>query len=453
MFIKFNKKRKTINKKVKLKNFSTFFNFSARKFRNDSNLIKQEIKIKKIPNLGIFFIVALLILIGIVMIFSSSALIAYRYNDGDTLFYVKRQILWITIGIIAGYIIYKINVKYYVFIGKIMFMFSLFGLIWLLPEALSPTLADGSKLIEWPLVKTLNGATRWIDFTYFDIQPAELIKIPLILILSAWLSVSDKQIAENLKKIQKIKDTKSLKYVIKYILIRWYPIILLMFILALIVLQKELDSIVIIFIAASSIMILSKKFSKSVAILSIVGVLSVFSLITLTPYRNARLTAYTQILLNGQPDETVRRAEGFQIWQVLTAIGSGGLLGTGFNESKIKLFFLQEAAYTDSIFAIIGEEFGFIGILIIVLLFLFFAKIGFKIALQTQDLFQKYYVIGCTSLITGQAFLNIAANLSIIPFGGMPLPFISYGGSTTVILIIGVSMILGISKKEVKTIK
>lgn len=444
--------KKTRQKRVvSRKKESIFAKFNVPKRKQVATKVAREHKIVKVPDLAFLAVVVLLVCFGIAMIFSASGLIAFRYYDGDTLYFVKRQILWVIVGLIVGVFVYRLDKKV---IRKLSFWLFIVGialLLYLIPEAISPTLESGAKLLEVPFAKTLNGATRWLDFGFFDVQPSEFIKIPLILYICAWLTKSEKEDEAYYKRIKHFKDTQVLVYALKLIIYKYFPYFITGFVSILILLQKELDTIAIILIAVFAVMFVSGKNRLNIYLTSIftllAGIIAIFS----TSYRSARFGAFWQIFTTGTLDEIYRRGDGFQVWQVLIAIGSGGLFGIGFNESKIKRFFLQEAAYTDSIFAIIGEELGLFGISLVVLAFLLILALGFNIALRTEDKFEKLVVVGITSLIVAQAFLNIAANLSIIPFGGMPLPFISYGGSTTIMLLVGVAIVLNISKQEVRT--
>jgi cell division protein FtsW len=168
----------------------------------------------------------------------------------------------------------------------------------------------------------------------------------------------------------------------------------------------------------------------------------------LASYRMSRFQSFLQILINGEPSNTFKRGESFQVWNGLVALGLGGLLGVGYGQSKQKLFFLQEAAYTDSIFSIVGEEFGLLGTLAVILGFLVILSIGLKIAKEAPNKYLFLFASGITAWIIIQAFLNIAANLALIPFGGIPLPFLTYGGSNTIMILIGVGLLLNISKKR-----
>jgi cell division protein FtsW len=171
----------------------------------------------------------------------------------------------------------------------------------------------------------------------------------------------------------------------------------------------------------------------------VAGISSLFILIKIEPYRLNRLL----IFMNPDLDP---RGIGYHINQALLAVGSGGILGLGLGHSRQKFYYLPEPV-GDSIFAVIGEELGLIGALALVILFLTFALRGFKIAKNSLDDFGKLLGIGITSWIIFQAFINISAIIAIIPLTGVPLPFISYGGTSIVFLLAGVGILLNISKQ------
>jgi cell division protein FtsW len=173
--------------------------------------------------------------------------------------------------------------------------------------------------------------------------------------------------------------------------------------------------------------------------MGLAGLSSLLILIKIEPYRLNRLL----IFMNPDLDP---RGIGYHINQALLAVGSGGILGLGLGHSRQKFYYLPEPV-GDSIFAVIGEELGLIGAMVLVILFLIFALRGFKIAKNSSDDFGKLLGIGITSWVIFQAFINISAIIAIIPLTGVPLPFISYGGTSIVFLLAGVGMLLNISKQ------
>jgi cell division protein FtsW len=399
-------------------------------------------------NLNMIFLTVLFLVCGLLMIYSASALIAYIYQDGDTFFYFKRQIIWIVIGSFLGFIFYNLSPKQLRFIGQLMLIGGFVLLLYLIPEAVFH--------VEFPLVKTLNGATRWIDLKFFDLQPSEFIKFPLVIFTASWLSFP-KKIPGWIEDFKKSNDVVYSSLVAMFV---FFPFIILGLVSLLILLERDLDTLVIIVLTFLTIFYVAGTTTQHslITVFTIIGSLIGGTLaMLLEPYRRARVDAFVDIVTKGQPSSESILSDSFQVWNGLIAIGSGGIasasifFGLGYGESKQKLFFLQEAAYTDSIFAIIAEEFGIIGALVVILGFLYFASLGVKIAQNAKDKFSANLAIGLTAWIVIQAFLNIAANLAVIPFGGMPLPFFTYGGSNTIMILIAVGTLLGISKHSSKS--
>lgn len=410
-----------------------------------------QVNAKSRPDYPLLILVAFFLGFGLLMILSASIAIAYRNNDGDTFFFLKRQVLWILAGGGLGFVFYQIPVEKLKKIGLWIIIGSIVMMIYMLPEALSPFLSSGEKAIQMPLVSTRNGATRWISLDFFDIQPAELLKLGIILFISSWFTISDKAKKEIEKGINKYKDNEFI-----YLILSWgfklFPFLLLGIISVLILLQNDLDTLAIIFLIFLSVFYVSRK-EKS-EIYKVIGIAAValiagFIAISTVSYRNSRLQCYEEILIYGEPIGDSKIGDCFQVWNGLIGVGSGGLFGVGYGQSRQKLFFLQEAAYTDSIFTVVAEEFGLVGSVAVILGFVVFLSQGLRIAKNAPSRYASFVAVGITSWITIQAFLNIAANLALIPFGGMPLPFLTYGGSNTIMILAGVGILLNISKKRI----
>jgi cell division protein FtsW len=284
--------------------------------------------------------------------------------------------------------------------------------------------------------KDLNGARRWIGLGYFDLQPSEIVKLGFTIYLSAWLS-------------RKRETIKSYKEVIKrHLNDDLLPFMMLMGVVCfLIVLQPDLDTAVIIALTALTVYFVSGKDAIHTlgSIFIIITALIVAAVAAVAaPYRVSRLQTFIDFWRTGDVQDKLD--SGFQVWNNLIAIGTGGVFGVGFGNSRQKLFYLQNAAFTDSIFSIVAEEFGLLGSLALILAFLYFMSLGVEIARKAPDKFSSLLALGITTWIVLQAFLNIGANLALIPFGGIPLPFISYGGSSTIITLMGVGILLNIQR-------
>lgn len=398
-------------------------------------------------NIGLIVVAAILLVFGLLMIYSSSSSLALVYRDGDIFYYVKRQIIWIVIGSFLAFYFYKVNYEAIKRLGFLITLGSIILILYTLPKALFQ--------IDVPFVNTLNGATRWIDLGLFDLQPSELFKFGIIIFTASWLTMSQSSIKGIEQFLRRYRDREYTYKLLNFIYLL-FPVVLVTFGSLLILLQKDFDTIIIIFVGfiAAYYIGVDKKYQKTaIVVVILLGLFaSIFALIGVE-YRRQRVESYVEILLHGEPSETSKRAESFQVWNGLVGIGSGGLFGLGYGESRQKLFFLQEAAYTDSIYAIIGEEFGLVGSLSVIFLFLLFLSQGLNIAKDSSDKFENIMATGVTVGIASQAFLNIAANLAVIPFGGIPLPFVSYGGSSTVITLISLGLILKVGAKQTTTIK
>ena len=350
-------------------------------------------------------VVAILVVIGIVVLSSVSAVLAQE-KFGNTTFYLFHQIIYgILPGIIFGFVAFKINLLK---IKKWAWLFVLIGL-----GLMGLVFVPGLGVVA-------GGASRWLGFGRVSFQPSEFLKITFIFYLAAWLASSR-------------REHKNLK-------LGLIPLLVILGIIALfLIFQSNISTLGVIVISAA-IMYFSAQtpFWHSI-LLFLIGLGVCSALIRLAPYRMKRL----QVLLGLIKDPM---GLGYQIKQILIAIGSGGLFGLGLGASCQKFGFLPQAM-SDSVFAIIAEETGFVGCAVLIFLFLIFAWQGFKTAKKAQDKFLQLLAVGITSWICIQAFVNIGAMVGILPLTGIPLPFISYGGSHLVAELIGVGILLNISKK------
>lgn len=377
---------------------------------------KSKIKIE----MRLLYLAAGLLIFGLLMVYSSSAVLAFAKKLSPFHYFIL-QAAWIGLGLIFGYIAYKFPLKQ-------------------LPKLSVPTMVGTIVLLVLVLIigKNVNGATRWIDLGPFDLQPSEIAKLGFVIYLSAWLAKVRPEI-RNLREL--------LKHHLQFEML---PFILLMLIICvLIILQPDLDTAVIIAMTSLTIYFVSgRDFLHSLGsffIIIVSGMLGVLAALTAS-YRLERVNTYIDFLLSGKIDIQQRLGAAFQFANGLIAISTGGIFGLGFTQSRQKFYYLQDAAFTDSIFSIIAEEFGLFGSLVMIVAFLYFMSLGIGIARKAPDRFSALLAVGITTWITLQAFLNIGANLAIIPFGGIPLPFISYGGSNTIIAMIGVGLLLNVSR-------
>ena len=367
-------------------------------------------KIKENPDYFLLGTVIFLIAFGILILASVSASYSFK-TFGDTYHLLLHQLIWGLIpGLILGFWAYRVNLSFF---KKWAPAFLLFGLV-LMTMVFLPVIGSYST-----------GAARWIGIGDISFQPSEFLKLSLILYLAAWLSSREEKIAVT-------KDSKDQKKTFFAFLAVGIAIIVLL------LLQSDISTLaviatvgIIMFFTANTVW-----WHSAALVLGGIGVL--FGLIKLAPYRMHRLTVF----LNPDFDPM---GIGYQAKQALIAVGSGGLIGLGIGANIEKFVSLPESV-SDSIFAIFSEETGFLGAVFLISLFLVFLWRGFKIAKESKTNFARLTAIGITCWIITQSFVNIGAMIGILPLTGIPLPFISYGGSALIFELIGVGILLNISK-------
>ena len=270
---------------------------------------------------------------------------------------------------------------------------------------------------------THGGARRWISVGPLSFQPAELLKLGFVIYFSAWLAWTHKK-------------TGDIKYKI-------LPLIILLGIVAgSLLLQPDTKSLMLITAAASAMLFVSGVSWKKVVWFIAAAILSVVILAFVRPYVMQRIKTY----LNPSSDP---RGSSYQLQQGLIAIGSGGVFGRGLGQSVQKFNYLPEPQ-GDSIFAVVGEEFGFVGTTFIVVLYVFLAIRGYKIAINAPDAFSQFLVVGLISVLTAQSFLNILSMVGLFPLTGVPLVFVSHGGTSLAIALGAAGIILNVSRYEKK---
>ena len=349
--------------------------------------------------------VIILSIFGVIMIYSASYVWAeYKFNDPYK--YLKTQGMFLIAGYIVMYIVSRINYNKYKKLANI-----IFGICFVL---LILVLIPGIGSIR-------NGSRSWFGIGSFGIQPSEFVKLGLIIFTSKYLSNNQKEIRDIKKGVLPI-----------------FGVLLLIF--ALIMLQPDFGTGVVIVMTIVVLLFISGVKMNFFIKLGLVGLVGVASLILIAPYRIKRIVSF----LNPWTDPL---GSGFQIIQSLYAIGPGGLLGLGFGNSIQKHFYLPEPQ-TDFIFSIISEEFGFMGVLIVSLLFITIIVEGFKIAMKCEDLFGKYLAFGITFGLAFQTLLNLMVVVGLIPVTGVTLPFLSYGGSSLLITLCSMGVLLNINKNN-----
>lgn len=354
-------------------------------------------------NFSLFLSVLLISIFGIVMIYSASYIWAeYKYNDAFK--FVKNQGLFLMIGIILMILISKVNYNIYKDKAKIILISCIVLLV----------------LVLIPGIGTIrNGSRSWFGIGSFGIQPSEFTKLGLIIFVSKYLASDDKRV-------------KDIKHGV-------LPIILVLgFIFGLIMLQPDFGTGSIIVVTIIVLLFVGGVDFKFFLKIGVVGVIGVVILIAIAPYRLARILSF----LDPWSDPL---GSGFQIIQSLYAIGPGGLFGYGLGNSRQKHFFLPEPQ-TDFIFSIISEELGFFGCLLVVIMFFIICYQGFKISRKSNDKFAKFLSFGIIFQISFQACMNLMVVTGVIPVTGVTLPFLSYGGSSLLITLVSIGIVLNISR-------
>lgn len=344
-----------------------------------------------------------LALVGLVMVFSASAVVAgNRFQDSG--YFLKRQLAWLTFGFLLLHLASHID---YVWWKRL--SIPLLGLIMvLLVMVLIPSLGVAAK-----------GARRWLRLGPISIQPAEMVKLIAVIYLAAYLTKKEDVIT--------IFSSGLL------------PVLIVMGLLSgLVLLEPDLGTVVVIGLVTVGLLFLGGARLSHLLTLGLCAVPAVLVLVLGSSYRRQRLMTFLA------PWKDASDA-GFQITQSFLAFGSGGPFGVGLGEGKQKLFFLPEA-HTDFVLALVGEELGLVGTGIIMLLFALFVVRGFQIAARARMPFGRYLGMGITLLIGIQALVNACVVTGLVPTKGLTLPFVSYGGSSLVISLLGVGILLNISR-------
>lgn len=368
---------------------------------------KDNVSTSKTPYYWIIGLTVALALSGLVMVTSASQIVAFaKYND--SLYFLKRQLLYLIVGAFLFWRFSKIDYH------KL--------------KAISLPLA-GISIIFLVLVfvpsigYSAGGSSRWIPMGFINFQPSELAKLAAILLVVFLLDIKRDDFA----------DINSL-----------IPFSVILVIAALVMAQPDMGTSILILGTVFVVLIISGLPKRYILGISISGSVLSSALILLEPYRFRRLISFLA------PEQFAREG-GFQINQSLIALGSGGIAGTGLAMSKQKFFYLP-AAHTDFIMAIIGEEFGIIGTTILVAAFIMLAIYGFSIAYNARDKYGKLLAGGLTVMIIGQAVVNMGAVVGLLPITGVPLPLVSYGGSSLLAIMVALGIIASVANYNRRTV-
>jgi len=347
--------------------------------------------------------VIMLLIIGLGAMLSASSVIAIR-ETGDHLYYIKRQIIWVGLGLAALVIFSRVPYRWYRRFAGPIFLVAVGGLV--------ATLILGD---------VRGGARRWIELGPVTIQTSEFAKIATLVLLAAVLA----------------KKERLLRSFPHFIL----PVVTILGVVSvLLLLQPDFGTALLIGAAAFAVIIASSApLGFIVGLGAVGGVLAVAGAFTMD-YRRARITGF----LDPFADPL---GAGHQAVQSLVALGTGGWFGVGLGASRARWSFLPNA-HTDFIFAIIGEETGFIGAILVILLFTVFAAVGIRIALSAPDTFGRLLAVGIVAWLTFQALVNIGGVVAVLPITGVPLPFVSSGGNAMLVSLAAVGILINISRSS-----
>lgn len=359
------------------------------------------------PDYLLGLLVLLLIGVGMIVIYSTGSIVNFNITGGanDRNSFFQKQLISVVIGVVGWMIASRMHYSHWRKLALPMLVGSFILMLLVFIPGLS---------------LNVNGASRWIKLGSLSFQPAEFLKLSLVLYLAAWLE--DRR--DSLRSV--------VRGLFPFLAVLWVTILLV------VILQRDLGTgIVIIGIAFSVLWVSDAPLWMFGAGLGTTLGLAVLTIV-MFPYRLARLATF----LNHKDDVT---GADYHINQALIALGSGGLIGKGLGNSLQSYGYLPEAT-NDSVYAIIGEQFGLWGTTAVVVIFVFLGWRGFRIAKMAPDRFSRMVAVGLTAWLLTQAFVNISAMLSIIPLTGIPLPFISYGGTSLLATMIGVGILQNISR-------
>ena len=351
----------------------------------------------------LFIVTLLLVFVGLVMVFSASAVMAKeRYGSGY--YFLLRQMGWAVGGLVVMIVAMKIDYRRYKHPAVI---FSLLGVTTLL-------------LIAVFFLDRAHHTHRWIHWGSFSFQPSELAKPALIFFLAYFLE----------SRVNTMRDWRST------VLPAIIPTCVF---LGLIVFQPDLGTAIACAAITFCVLFVAGLELRYLGYGLLASLLPLYFLIFHVAYRRDRILAFLDPYSDPQ-------GRGFHIIQSLIAVSTGGITGLGLMEGKQKLFYLPEP-HTDFIFAVTAEELGLVGALVLVVLFAIFLWRGVRTALHTKDMFGRFLVVGITSMVVVQAFINMSVVLGLMPTKGIPLPFVSYGGSSLLVTLACVGVLLNVSKQ------
>lgn len=353
------------------------------------------------PDLALFILVFLLAGIGLAMSYSASAVHAMD-TFGDSFYFLKRQLAWFLTGFMVMLVLQEIDYRHYPKFTKVMLFLSIIGLILVLIPGIG---------------QSVKGSARWLDLGLFSIQPSEPVKLFIVIFLAKIFSTED--------------ETPQLARFI-------VPVVIVGLIFVLVMLQPDFGTAISILFISVLLLFLSGFPALYLTTLAMISLPMFYLIIYQVNYRKERIMAF----LDPWQD---RYGSGYHIIQSFTAFKMGGLMGVGLGFGSQKISRLPEP-HTDFVFAVIAEEAGFIGTAFIVILFALVFWRGVTIAINAPDSFSRLLAVGLALFITVQAYINIGVVTGALPTTGIPLPFVSYGGSSLICNMAAVGILLNISR-------
>lgn len=355
------------------------------------------------PDYMLLVATAMLVIAGLLAVYSSSFAVGY-HEYGDTNYFVARQAIFALVGVAAMTFFMRMDYARLRALSVPILFAALLGLM--------AVLLPGVGVSH-------NGAARWLVLGPVSVQPSEFAKLAVIIYISAWLASRGQQIHQF-----------SLGFV---------PFVLLLGVVGgLIIAEPDMGTTLIVLLVASTLFFVAGAPLTHLGLLIAVGGGISYGVIMQKEYQLDRLVSF----VDPQSDP---QGMGFQILQLLIALGSGGPLGLGLGESRQKFFYVP-GAHTDGVFAILGEELGFVGLLFILGIFAFFVYRGLHVTIHSRDRFAMLLGIGIVSWISFQTLINIGGITRTIPLTGVPLPFLSYGGSSLIMVMAAAGVLLSISR-------
>jgi len=345
-----------------------------------------------------------LVLFGVIMVYSSSAVLAQK-KYGSEYYFLIRQGIWALIGLAAMTVAIKTDYRYFKHPAVV------FGLLVIALLMLASLF----------FLQRLNGTHRWIRFGQASLQPSEIAKIALICYMAYFVDRRGEEFDTLARGFLPVVVTAAV-------------------IIGLIAAEPDLGTALSVGVVFGVVMFAAGVKVRHLAMLLVPALPVLAYMLLFVPWRFQRVMDFLDPWKN-------QTTSGFQTVQALIAIGSGGTTGVGLAEGKQKLFYLP-APHTDFIFAVIGEELGLIGSIAVVVIFALLAWSGFRAAKSAPDRFGQLLAVGFTTMIVAQAFFNISVALALVPTKGIPLPFISSGGSSLAINLIAAGILLNVSKHE-----